>query len=379
MTLDLLTWKQQSLQIPFVFGDVNEDLRKELARFYLEYEIYKNSTNEVVRIIKWIIKQVDLLVPFVLIDLLSRAEHHSDPSVYGDWQRDHVLHSLNLFALGTLLLYRHDPVSLMLGKDRRREKLKTLALCALLHDVGYLETSTELVRQELLENFRAHVSSLEFLLRCAYGHNATTTVDLADADTVPEFQDISAPAIRFVTQEFPPPPASSSRVHVTAIPGRRVYGEYFDDTPHGDHGISSAVILSLCREIGTSITAQDPQVFRNAQIAHPISMLWSAYSQGVEAIASHDRQADHVHPDRFAVNPWVPFLHVLDELAIYDREPLDPNSPRASLSIRCVRLDDEDSMLAICFPLDTKFNKFKSLNGLAEQFGVTIRKRKINC
>ena len=134
MKANLLEWKQFHLRGPSPFGDECEWLRNWLHFFYENYENCSQNNLNVRDIVTSIVRRMDLPVPDALFDLLHFAETRGPGISYGDWQRDHVLHSLNLFSLGALLMAVHKPTRDFFGTGPLKDKLRKLAFCALLHD-----------------------------------------------------------------------------------------------------------------------------------------------------------------------------------------------------------------------------------------------------
>ena len=373
--IDLLSWKKLKLSEPTIFGD-DKDLREVLANFYANYPDQSTNLDNVVGMIEMLVRLLKLPIPLVFFDLLRQSEHDPDPSIYNDWQRDHVLHSLNLFTLGALLISLRKTVEDSLGPGSLETRLKQFAFCALCHDIGYAH-ALEDVRAKLIDKVLQEVQTRAFILVCAYGHRAPETANLARVDQRNDLVKVVKPAQEFIRAKLGTTSsgASSGGAVVAATSG---FARYLGLSGRADHAVSSAVLLRLCREIGEAIASQPDALFDGCGVTRPSPTLWAGLDDPRAAIERHGDQAHMVPTGASLANPWIPFLHLMDELAAYDRVPLHPGSIRTPLPMTRIGVEDTDDEWTIGFPMDNPkpFTGITALRGIARSFGLRIARKK---
>lgn len=369
--VDLLTFKKQALAKDGALSGQLESMRPYLSNFYQEYEQKQGNTYLVIDHIKDIVATCDLPVPYELLNLFEQAEHASNPQeVYEEQQRDHILHSLNLFCFGALLITRFHCVADGLDACGLDEKLRRWAFCALLHDIGYIETSKKRLKEPLMARFTSIVQTVLFQLVCVFGHNSPLTRD-QDRDRINErhdFREVTASARQLIDRTLGESPTPSSP---GAVVVEGAHSRYFSQ-PHSDHGISSSIILSLCKNIAEAICSQ-PESFSQQNLPHPVRDLWAGLDKPLHAIALHDKGHDSINNDLALVNPWISFLHMMDNLTEYDRPGLRPDSRRQVLPIEDVSLEEIEGQPTLHYPSTcTHIMGSEALQQTAVTFGLRI-------
>jgi len=369
--VDLLTFKRQELAKDGALSGQLESVRLYLSNFYQEYEQKRGNTNLVIDHIKNIVATCDLPVPYELLNLFEKAEHASNPQeVYEEEQRDHILHSLNLFCFGALLITRFHCVADGLDACGLDEKLRRWAFCALLHDIGYIETSKKTLKEPLMASFTSIVQTVLFQLICVFGHNSPLTRD-QDRVRINERHDlreVTASARQLIDRTLGESPTPSS---AGAMVVKGALSRYLSQ-PHSDHGISSSIILSLCKNIAEAICSHKENFSKN-NLPRPIKNLWTGLGHPMHAIALHDKGHDSINSALGLSNPWIDFLHLMDNLTEYDRRGLRSDSRRQVLPIENVSLEEMEGQPTLHYPSNcTLITDLEALNLTAETFGLRI-------
>jgi hypothetical protein len=369
---DLLTFKLQELGKTGALSDQFESVRQQLLKFYLDYSQLRDNSHLVVGHMKHVVTACGLPVPLDLLNLLEEAEHAPNPTdVYELWQRDHLLHSLNLFCLGALMIARFEGISSQLDTCGIYEKLRIWAFCALFHDVGYIETSRSSIKDILITRFIERVKTVRFQLVCAFDYSSPLTSDLTP-DYVNGRVDLIAitdPAKKILERDLAESACTPSPgVNTTARGGK--YASYFA-SKNSDHGVSSAVILSLCKRISNAIR-NGTDIFRQHKLPLPGADPWAGLARPLDAIALHDKGPERIEGDLEFPNPWFSFLCFMDTLCEYDRRGLRPDSTRQILPIEHIRLDDFDGRPILHLPLAE--DSLSKVQRVAEPFSIMIRR-----
>ena len=167
---DLLAFKQAALAERGGLGPHLDGVRERLLDFYQNYGSRVRNGNGVVDCMMLVSDGCNLPIPEALLDLLYDAENaNGEPGQYAGYQRDHILHSLNLFALGASLIIRSQHLCDCLGACCRETIVKRWAMCALFHDIGYSQVQLGVLSEVLRARFESAVLGVRFVLRCAVG------------------------------------------------------------------------------------------------------------------------------------------------------------------------------------------------------------------
>jgi hypothetical protein len=365
---DLLEQKITAFRETNLFSNAHELIRTEICNIYENYIFIKQRAYYVSVLLKKVIKAFNLPIPFVLIDLLEKVETQKEVEfLYNPWQRDHLLHSLNLFSLGSLLITRFPCIEDVLNSCSRSDRLRKWAFCSILHDIGYIENCKDELRDDLISSLKSNFEKPRFQAVCTFGYYHDLTFDLESKSlwNEPEIVELMGPASHVVEREFLSP-QSSIGTGATIYKGGNLY-RLFSKT-HSDHGVVSATILSLCKRISESILKNPNHMLRGE-----ILSLWIGLENPLQAISDHNESYVY-REDMTAINPWLSFLHLLDELTDYDRRFLDAENPGQITSINDYRLESNNGNPIFYYPKSCE-NRIadKNLDKIAGEYGILVR------
>jgi hypothetical protein len=375
--VDLLVFKRQELAKDGALSDQLEETRPYLLDFYRDYKNKRENKYLFIDHIKNIVVACDLPVPYDLLNLFEQAENACNPQeVYDEKQRDHLLHSLNLFCFGALLITRFNCVADRFGDCGLDETLRRWAFCALLHDIGYFEINKKELKEPLMTRFKSIVQEVFFQVICVFGYKSPWTRDL-DRHRINERHDlreVTAPARQLIDRTLGESPTPSSP---GAIVVQRALSYYFSKH-HSDHGISSSIILSFCKNIAEAICTHKEN-FDKHNLTSPIRDLWTGLENPLNAIAFHDEKKNAINSDVTLFNPWISFLYIMDNLTEYDRPGLRPDSRRRVLPIEDVELEVIKGQPTLHYPSTcTDITDSDVFQRTAGTFGLHITSEKEN-
>jgi hypothetical protein len=315
--MNILEFKCKEFSGKGAFSDQeHQNIKESLSEFYNDYNRYKDNINFVVSCINLIIKDLKIPITYKFIKLLKTAENNETMhDAYELNQRDHVLHSLNLFTLGALIIYRKKQIQkYYLGTESVNEQIRKWAFCSLFHDIGYVECIDEKIRLETDKEFQTIICKTLTQLICAYGNDALPIHDVTDAEAdMREDLLVITENVKSFIREF------------------KTFGER-----QTNHGLVSSTILFLCKDISNIV--RNPQMKKNFQIPYPQTDLWAYSEYPIEAIAAHTAKME-VNSDIKTRNPWIDFLYMMDEIVAYDRPYLKSRN-RETLSIELINVEE---------------------------------------
>lgn len=161
-----------------------------------------------------------------------------------------------------------------------------------------MEIGLDEIQKFLHKKLQKYTNTILFRLIYSFGHRSPITigVDVATAENDNFFRDIVQPSQNVFLRHFPSANTSSN------IPKSVL------EKPNTDHGIESAQILQMCKEIADANCNGAPALIES--INSQYQSLWPLYDEQKEAIALHDKSRTIIHDNAGSfsgVNPWAPF------------------------------------------------------------------------
>ena len=361
---DLLTLFNNTLENTNCFTSNYERARISLQEFYSNYSSFKDQKPGITLYLQELVNDFNLPVPYILLNLLEEAESGKYPDVvYDEWQRDHLLHSLNLFTFGAVLIYRQSLISRHFHGLNQEEIYRQWAFCSIFHDIGYIETCNLSLKDKLISKLKTRLETDAFQLVCACGHRHRLTLNL-DPDILSSCkyrQNLLRPSKELVRQELSEPTLSTIPGAIPNSGG--LLGRHLS-LVNIDHGVSSAAILRFCNRISDYILSE-------ANPSYQLNNLWDGMERPIHAICEHTRNP---FPSNLVlVNPWATFLHLMDELTEFDRHPLKDNSPRTPVRIQDFNIEEINEVYEFSFPQECiDEDKIETLNNFGNDFGITV-------
>jgi hypothetical protein len=243
--------------------------------------------------------------------------------------RDHFIHSLNVYSLG-IALYSRSPTIQKLFKSCQQEPdwWQCWAFASLFHDIGYYcNIDNPIIKENALNKI------WEYLLdggvqRSLFNHNYWGgNNDFNDRKLNPI---LSEDLIKKIIYEKHP---ANNQLSETVKP-KSIFGSVGINLwkkPHPiakffeadvDHGVASEKLLNLLNALQSVLNLPEYKYDLEKEGLGFGRGFLANYNFQIEAIKYHGTHINDVTKTLLSRNPWIGYLHVIDELQTYDRPKL---------------------------------------------------------
>ena len=313
----------------------NHYINQKIACFYDNYYQNRSDVKIVDSIIRNIVSSMDLPIPQKLVGITYSNEYENDGTPKDDAfsskpnHRDHFNHSLNVYSLG-LALYAKSPIiqTLFESCQQKPDWWQCWAFTSIFHDIGYFcNIDNPTIKQKIFDKI------WEYLLdggvqRSIFDHSYLgDNNDMTDRRLNPI---LSEDVIKeLIYQKCPDIYQLSETIKPKSIFGR--VGLYLRKAPHPiaklfgsdvDHGVASEKLLNLISELQSVLNLPENKYdLEKEGLGFERSFL-AEYSYQIEAIKHHGSRIADVTEAMLTRNPWIGYLHLIDELQTYDRRKL---------------------------------------------------------
>lgn len=310
-------------------------INQKIASYYSNYYQNRNDVKIIDIIIQKIISFLELPIPQKIVGIMHSNEYESDGMPKEDAfmskpnHRDHFIHTLNVYSLG-MALYTKSPTikKLFVSCQQQPDWWQCWAFASIFHDVGYFcNIDNPMIKQKILDEI------WEYLLdggvqRSIFNHNYSgDNYDITERRlNLILSEDVIK---RIICQQYPDIHKPLETIKPKSIFDK--LGLYLKKEPHPiaklfesdvDHGVASGKLLKLISELQSVLNLPEYKYdLMKEGLGRGRSFL-AEYSYQIEAIKHHGSGIAGVTEDMLKRNPWIGYLHIIDELQTYDRRNL---------------------------------------------------------
>ncbi len=313
----------------------NHYINQKIASYYSNYYQNRSDVKIVDSIIRNIVLFMDLPMPQKLVGITYSNEYENDGTPKNDAftsqpnHRDHFIHSLNVYSLG-IALYSESPTiqKLFESSQQKPDWWQCWAFASIFHDIGYYcNIDNPTIKQAVLDKI------WECLLdggvqRSIFDHKYPgDNNDMTDRRRNPILSENVIKEL--IYQKYPDIYQLSETIKPKSIFDK--VGLYLRKAPHPiaklfeldvDHGVASEKLLNLISELQSVLNLPENKYdIEKEGLGFERSFL-ADYSFQIEAIKHHGARITDVTEAMLTRNPWIGYLHVIDELQTYDRRKL---------------------------------------------------------
>jgi hypothetical protein len=310
---------------------MNHYVNQKIVSYYKNYFQNRSDVKIVDSIIRNIITSMNLPISPKIVGITYSNEYENDGTQKRDAfskpnHRDHFIHSLNVYSLG-LALYSE---SLTIQKifescQQKPDWWQSWAFTSLFHDIGYYcNIDNPIIKENALDKI------WEYLLDGGVQRSIFNHTYLGDNNDTKDRRlnpILSKDLIKeIIYKNYPDINQISGTIKPKSIFGK--VGLNFKKESHPiiklfesvvDHGVASEKLLNLLIELQSILNSPAYKYdLEKEGLAFERGFL-ADYSFQIEAIKYHGAQIPDVTKAMLSRNPWIGYLHVIDELQTYDR------------------------------------------------------------
>lgn len=311
----------------------DQRINNTIAIYYSNYYQNRNDVKTVENIIRNIVSLIKLPIPQKLVGIIYSNEYGNDGTPKEDAftsnpnHRDHFIHSLNVYSLGIAVYSKSTAIQKLFESCQQKpDWWQCWAFASIFHDIGYFcNIDNPTIKQKILDK----------IWECLLDGGVQRSIfdpsylgdnnDITDRRLNPVLSEDVIKQIIYKKYDISPDSETSNPKSNGGV------GLYLRKAPHpiaklfesdDDHGVASEKLLNLISELQSVLNLPEHKDDLIKEGRGFERSFLADYSFQIEAIKHHGSQITDVTEAMLTRNPWIGYLHLIDELQTYDRRKL---------------------------------------------------------